>query len=84
MTVLAIGLVPASNRDVGAEIAAHPTQAWQPTDRRLQGAAIELAAAQTELRLALRQSPSSLALRRLLLQTRQQQSRLQEFEHQTG
>lgn len=84
ITVLAVGLVPFSNNHSATIVAGHSVQAWQPKDPRLEGAAIELAAAQMELRLALRQAPSSDALRRLLLQTRQQQSRLQAFERQAG
>ena len=63
---------------------AHATPAWKPTDPRLAGAAIELNAAQLELRQALRQAPSSAALQQLLQRTERQQARLRHFELEAG
>ena len=50
---------------------------WKPSDPRLTGAAVELAAARMELRQALQQAPDSPALRRLLERTRLQQAQWQ-------
>lgn len=57
---------------------------WRPDDPRLAGAAIELDAANLELKQALEQAPHSSALRRLLSRTRQQQSRLRQLDQQAG
>lgn len=57
---------------------------WKPSDPRLAGAAIELDAAQLELRLALRQAPASPSLRRLLARTERQQASLRQFERQAS
>lgn len=57
---------------------------WKPTDPRLAGAAIELDAANLELRLALRQIPGSPMLQRLLARTHQQQSQLRQLSHEAG
>lgn len=62
--------------------AAHAT--WKPADPRLAGAAIELDAAQMELKLALEQAPDSPALQRLLDRTKMQQSQLRQWSHQAG
>jgi hypothetical protein len=77
---------------VGTELAntATPTATtpdltrWKPTDPRLAGAAIELDAAQLELRQALKQAPDSVALQRLLDRTERQQSQLRRMENQAG
>lgn len=57
---------------------------WKPSDPRLAGAAIELDAAQLELRQALKQAPDSVALQRLLDRTERQQSQLRRMENQAG
>jgi hypothetical protein len=57
---------------------------WKPSDPRLAGAAIELDAAQMELRQALKQAPDSVALQRLLERTERQQSQLRYMENQAG
>jgi hypothetical protein len=65
-------------------IAARPATSWKPSDPRLAGAAIELDAAQIELRQAMRQAPDSPALRRLLTRTERQQASLRQLERQAG
>ena len=57
---------------------------WKPADPRLAGAAIELNAAQMELKLALDQAPDSPALQRLLDRTEMQQMQLRQRTHQAG
>jgi hypothetical protein len=57
---------------------------WKPTDPRLAGAAIELSAAQMELKLALEQAPDSPALERLLERTEIQQTQLRQRSGQAG
>jgi hypothetical protein len=57
---------------------------WKPADPRLVGAAIELNAAQVELKLALRQSPDSAALKRLLDRTQMQQTQWRQLADQAG
>lgn len=57
---------------------------WKPADPRLAGAAIELDAAQMELKLALDQAPGSPALQRLLDRTEMQQTQLRQRTHQAG
>lgn len=57
---------------------------WKPSDPRLAGAAVELDAAQMELRLALQQAPRSPALQRLLDRTEQQQAQLRQLAIQAG
>lgn len=57
---------------------------WKPSDPRLAGAAIELDAAQMELRLAIRQSPDSPSLQRLLDRAEQQQTQLRRLASQAG
>lgn len=57
---------------------------WKPADPRLAGAAIELNAAQMELKLALDQAPDSPALQRLLDRTEMQQKQLRQRSHQAG
>lgn len=60
-----------------------PTR-WKPADPRLAGAAIELDAAQKELRLAIQQAPDSPALQRLLDRTELQQTQLRQLAKQAG
>ncbi|HEX7815640.1 hypothetical protein [Dyella sp.] len=57
---------------------------WKPNDPRLAGAAVELDAAQMELRQALKQAPDSVALQRLLDRTEQQQAQLRHMENQAS
>lgn len=57
---------------------------WRPNDPRLAGAAVELDAANMELRQAMEQAPDSPALQRLLMRTQKQQSQLRQIEHQAG
>lgn len=57
---------------------------WKPADPRLSGAAVELDAAHMELTQAMKDSPDSPALQRLLLRTEQQRDRLRNFEKQAG
>jgi hypothetical protein len=57
---------------------------WKPSDPRLAGAAIELDAAQMELRLAIKQSPDSPSLQRLLGRAEQQQMQLRHLASQAG
>ncbi len=64
-------------------VAAAPTH-WKPSDPRLAGAAIELDAAQMELKLALEQAPDSPALQRLLDRTEMQQTQLRQLSNQAG
>ncbi|WP_426700806.1 hypothetical protein ACPPVV_15715 [Rhodanobacter sp. Col0626] len=62
-----------------------PAQAsWKPADPRLAGAAVELDAAQMELRLAIQQAPDSPALQRLLDRTQLQQTQLRQLANQAG
>jgi hypothetical protein len=63
---------------------ASASQPWKPADPRLAGAAIELTAAQIELRQALQQAPNSTALQQLLANTERQQASLRQLEHQAG
>ena len=60
------------------------TRTWKPTDPRLSGAAVELDAAHMELTQAMKDSPDSPALQRLLLRTERQRDRLRNFEKQAG
>jgi hypothetical protein len=57
---------------------------WRPNDPRLAGAAVELDAANMELKQAMEQAPNSPALQRLLYRTQKQQSQLRQMEHQAG
>ncbi len=57
---------------------------WHPSDPRLAGAAVQLDAANMELRQAMEQAPDSPALQRLLYRTQKQQSQLRQMEHQAG
>lgn len=57
---------------------------WKPSDPRLAGAAIELNAAQMELKIALGQSPNSAALKRLLDRTQMQQAQWRQLANQAG
>ncbi|HET6430781.1 hypothetical protein [Dyella sp.] len=81
VTVLAVGLM--HQADTAALTSAQLAEAprWKPDDPRLAGAAIELNAAQYELRQAIQQAPDSSALQRLLDRTEQQQSRLRQLGH---
>ncbi|ODV20710.1 MAG: hypothetical protein ABT19_06265 [Rhodanobacter sp. SCN 68-63] len=82
VTVLAVGLMrmaPTAAPAASADLASVPV--WKPDDPRLAGAAIELTAAQYELRQAIQQSPNSAALQRLLDRTEQQESRLRQLGH---
>ncbi|MGN6237790.1 hypothetical protein [Dyella sp.] len=82
VTVLAVGLMriaPTTAPAATADLASVPV--WKPDDPRLAGAAIELTAAQYELRQAIQQSPNSAALQRLLDRTEQQESRLRQLGH---
>lgn len=58
--------------------------AWNPSDPRLGGAAIELDAARLELQQAMQQSPHSPALQRLLVRTERQQTQLRHLVHEAG
>lgn len=85
VTMLAVGLMrmaPAAAPATSADLASVPV--WKPDDPRLAGAAIELTAAQYELRQAIQQSPNSAALQRLLDRTEQQESRLRQLGHDAG
>jgi len=63
-----------------ANVAPH----WKPNDPRLRGAAVELHAAQGELKQALAIAPNSPYLERLLQSTEHQQSRLRRLETDAG
>jgi hypothetical protein len=88
LSLLAIGLslhqnsLPERAQSTAATIT--PRTSWTPGDPRLVGAAIELDAARLELKQALEQAPRSSALQRLLLRTRQQQSRLRQLDQQAS
>ena len=84
VTVLAVGLtrLAPATAPTSADLATVPV--WKPDDPRLAGAAIELTAAQYELRQAIEQSPNSAALRRLLDRTEQQESRLRQLGRDAG
>ena len=69
---------------VPATVATAAPSQWKPSDPRLVGAAIELNAAQMELKLALDQAPDSPALQRLLDRTEMQQTQLRQRSHQAG
>jgi len=69
---------------VPAQATASASQPWKPADPRLAGAAIELDAAQIELRQALRQAPDSPALQQLLANTERQQASLRQLERRAG
>lgn len=58
--------------------------AWNPSDPRLSGAAIELGAARMELQQAMQQAPHSPSLQRLLVRTEQQQAQLRHLAHEAG
>ncbi|HET7557234.1 MAG TPA: hypothetical protein VFK08_04085 [Rhodanobacteraceae bacterium] len=64
--------------------AANAPARWKPSDPRLRGAAVELRAAQGELRQALAIAPNSPYLQRLLHNTEHQQSRLRQLETDAG
>lgn len=67
-----------------ASATASASDRWHPADPRLAGAAVELDAANMELRQAMEQAPNSPALQRLLNRTLKQQSHLRQMEHQAG
>ncbi|MDQ7997572.1 MAG: hypothetical protein AAGC76_17150 [Luteibacter sp.] len=71
-------------RPTGSDGMASTTQPWKPADPRLSGAAVELDAAHMELTQAMKDSPDSPALQRLLLRTERQRDRLRNFEKQAG
>lgn len=71
-------------QSVSAPTIASASQPWKPADPRLAGAAIELTAAQIELRQALQQAPHSPALQQLLANTERQQASLRQLVHQAG
>lgn len=81
VTVLAIGLMRHAPMAAGSTSQLASAPPWKPDDPRLAGAAIELTAAQYELRQAIEQAPDSPALQRLLDRTEQQQSRLRQLTH---
>jgi predicted YcjX-like family ATPase len=85
VTVLAVGLTrlaPPGAPASSTTLASMPV--WKPDDPRLAGAAVELTAAQYELRQAIQQSPNSAALQRLLNRTELQESRLRQLGHDAG
>jgi len=57
---------------------------WKPVDPHLRGAAVELRAAQGELKQALAIAPHADYLQQLLQRTERQQARLQRLEHEAG
>jgi anti-sigma-K factor RskA len=83
VSVLAVGLTRMTPAAAPAAALAD-VPVWKPDDPRLAGAAVELTAAQYELRQAIRQSPNSAALQRLLDRTEQQESRLRQLGHDAG
>ncbi|MGC1550865.1 MAG: hypothetical protein WA777_20270 [Rhodanobacter sp.] len=84
VVVLAGGLAWRLHQSTLPSPIAAAVASWKPSDPRLAGAAVELGAAQIELKQAMQQAPDSAALQRLLNLTEQQQSRLRQFEHQAG
>lgn len=84
LTVLALGLTRLFPATAPASADLSTVPVWKPDDPRLAGAAIELTAAQYELRQAIRQSQGSAALQRLLDRTEQQESRLRRLGHDAG
>ena len=56
-------------------------QHWKPADPRLAGAAIEFQAADSEIRLAMRQAPDASFLQRIHQRMQAQQWRLQRYVH---
>jgi anti-sigma-K factor RskA len=84
VVILAGGLVWRLHQATMISPTAIAVASWKPADPRLAGAAVELGAAQIELKQAMQQAPDSAALQRLLNLTEQQQSRLRQFEHQAG
>lgn len=75
---------PASH--AGAFVAASDRSGkrWTPANPRLRGAAVELRAAQGELKQALAIAPHADYLQQLLERTERQQSRLQRLERDAG
>ncbi len=84
ITILAVGLARLHPAVAPATTELAAGAHWKPDDPRLAGAAIELGAAQLELRQAIAQAPDSPALQRLLQRTEQQQSRLRQLGHDAG
>lgn len=84
VTVLAVGLAHVATGVTPGSADLASVSVWKPDDPRLAGAAIELTAAQYELRQAMQQSPNSAALQRLLDRTQQQESRLRQLGRDAG
>ncbi len=84
VTVLAVGLMRMAPTTAPASAGLAGVPVWKPDDPRLAGAAIELTAAQYELRQAIQQSPGSAALQRLLERTERQESRLRRLDRDAG
>ena len=80
------GRAPSSVAHSNAFVAASDQSGnrWKPADPRLRGAAVELRAAQGELKQALAIAPHADYLQQLLQRTERQQSRLQRLEHEAG
>ena len=80
------GHAPVAAAHPGALIAAsgQTGKHWKPVDPRLRGAAVELRAAQGELKQALAIAPHADYLQQLLERTERQQSHLQRLEHEAG
>ncbi|MBS0431523.1 MAG: hypothetical protein JSS21_03835 [Proteobacteria bacterium] len=79
------GRAPATAAPPDAFVAANaPAARWNPADPRLRGAAVELRAAQGELKQALAIAPHAGYLQQLLEHTERQQSRLQRLDRDAG
>ena len=74
----------AAHANVFAAANGASAQRWNPADPRLRGAAVELRAAQGELKQALAIAPHSDYLQQLLERTQRQQSRLQRLDREAG
>jgi hypothetical protein len=68
----------------GSDAVPEARTAWKPADPRLTGAAVELDAAHMELTQAMKDSPQSAALQRLLQKTERQRDRLRNIDKQAG
>lgn len=79
-----VALVQPQHPAIAIAAADNPAARWNPSDPRLRGAAIELRAAQGELRQALAIAPHSDYLERLLDRTRRQQARLKHLDLDAG
>ncbi|HEY3520467.1 MAG TPA: hypothetical protein VGK80_05435 [Rhodanobacteraceae bacterium] len=75
---------PAAHTDAFVAANVRTGNHWKPADPRLRGAAVELRAAQGELKQALAIAPHADYLQQLLERTEQQQSHLQRLEHEAG